>query len=231
MMDLLSRSLSSGSLPETAREGEKFLVRSDGNKIARGVVSYTTGIFLRGEADVRERERLDRFEAMVVPHLDAAYSLARWLTRNDADADDVVQEAFLRAFRFFDDLRASDCRPWLLTIVRNTCYTWMRRNRPHELVADGDDAASSVEDGAPSAEARLVREADAARLERAIERLRPEYREVLILREYEGLSYKEIASVTGASLGTVMSRLSRARQRLYESLTRGPGKEVHRELH
>ena len=180
---------------------------------------------------MRERERLDRFETMVLPHLGAAYSLARWLTRNDDDADDVVQEAFLRAFRFFDDLRASDCRPWLLTIVRNTCYTWMRRNRPHELVADGDEAVGLVEDGAPSPEAQLVREADAARLSRAIERLRPEYREVLILREYEGLSYKEIAAVTGASLGTVMSRLSRARQRLYESLTRGPGKEVHRELH
>ena len=179
---------------------------------------------------MRDGERLDRFEAMVMPHLDAAYSLARWLTRNADDADDVVQEAFLRAFRFFDDLRASDCRPWLLTIVRNTCYSWLRRNRAHELVADGDDAIYAVADAGPSPEALLVREADAARLERAIERLRPEYREVLILREYEGLSYKEIAEVTGVSLGTVMSRLSRARQRLYDSHTRGPGKEVHREL-
>jgi RNA polymerase sigma-70 factor (ECF subfamily) len=179
---------------------------------------------------VEERERVDRFEAAVLPHLDAAYGLARWLTRNDADAEDVVQEAFLRAFRFFDDLRASDCRPWLLTIVRNTCYSWLRRNRPHELVDAGDDLAHAVEDSAPSPEARLVREDDAVRLKRSIERLRPEYREVLMLREYEGLSYKEIAEVTGVSLGTVMSRLSRARQRLYEMLVRTGNREVHRGL-
>jgi RNA polymerase sigma-70 factor, ECF subfamily len=179
---------------------------------------------------VQDRERLERFEAMVLPHLDAAYTLARWLTRNEDDAADVAQEAYLRAFRFFDDLRGDNCRAWLLTIVRNTCYSWLRRNRPHELVADGDEAVYAVEDGAPSPEARLVREADAERLHRSIERLRPEYREVLLLREYEGLSYKEIAEVAGISLGTVMSRLSRARKRLYEALTRGSTREVHREL-
>lgn len=181
------------------------------------------------QSGVQDRERHERFEEAVLPHLNAAYSLARWLTRNENDAEDVVQEAYLRAFRFYDDLRGSDCRPWLLTIVRNTCYSWLRRNRPNELV-DDEEKIYAVEDGAPSPEARLVREADASRLRRSIERLRPEYREVLLLREYEGLSYKEIAEVTGVSLGTVMSRLSRARQRLYESLTRGPGKEVHREL-
>src|SRR5215471_7460066 len=109
---------------------------------------------------------------MVMPYLDAAYTLARWLTRNPADADDVVQEAFLKAYRSFDALRSSDSRPWLLAIVRNTGYTWLRRNRPTELVDEGDDAAGTVEDGAPSPEARLLREADVERLERAISQLR-----------------------------------------------------------
>ena len=179
---------------------------------------------------MHERERLERFETAVLPHLDAAYSLARWLTRSDDDAQDVVQESVLRAFRFFDDLRGNDCRPWLLTIVRNTCYSWLRRNRSHERLVAADDAVYDVVDEAPSPEARLLREADATRLRQSIELLRAEYREVLILREYEGLSYKEIAEVTGISLGTVMSRLSRARQRLYETLVRKAGKEVHGEL-
>ena len=178
---------------------------------------------------MHERERLERFETTVLPHLGAAYSLARWLTRSDEDAEDVVQESVLRAFRFFDDLRG-DCRPWLLMIVRNTCYSWLRRNRSHERLVAADDAVYDVVDGAPSPEARLLREADATWLRQSIERLRAEYREVLVLREYEGLSYKEIAEVTGVSLGTVMSRLSRARQRLYEALVRSAGKEVHGEL-
>lgn len=172
-----------------------------------------------------------RFEAATLPHLDAAYRLARWIVRDDADAEDVVQEAYLRAFRFFDDVRG-DVRPWLLTIVRNTCYSWLERDRKLAAAADPDFEVAEIEDRGPSPEARLVREDDAARLHEAIGRLRPEYREVVTLREFEGLSYKEIAEVTGASLGTVMSRLSRARQRLYDALVRKPGLgEVRRGLH
>lgn len=163
-----------------------------------------------------------------MPHLDAAFRLARWLVRNDADAEDVVQESYLRAYRFYDHLRGETVRPWLLTIVRNTCYTWLKRQRRYDVYeADGVDV-SDVEDEDLTPEARMVRDDDAARLHFAIERLKPEFREVLTLREFEGLSYKEIAEVTGASLGTVMSRLSRARQRLYETLVENDRTEVHR---
>jgi RNA polymerase sigma-70 factor (ECF subfamily) len=155
----------------------------------------------------------------VLPLLPSAYNLARWLTRNDHDADDVVQEAFLRAYRFFPSFRGADPRPWVLAIVRNTCWTWLRKNRSPEAVSDLDGTNEPVETAA-SAEEDLVRRADGARLSRALEELPAEFREVLVLRELEELSYREIAEVAGIPVGTVMSRLARARRRLQVALGR-----------
>ena len=164
-----------------------------------------------------EQSKLAYFEQTVLSNLDAAYNLARWLTRDDRDAEDVVQEACLRAFRFFDSFHGGDSRAWLLTIVRHTCYTWLRKNRAHELVAF-DEELDSVETGL-GPEEMLLQNADHQLLRKAVEELPIEFREVIILRELEGLSYKEIASITGVPLGTVMSRLARARKRLQHGLT------------
>ena len=152
----------------------------------------------------------------MLPHLNAAYNLARWLTRNDHDAEDVVQEAYLRALRFFGGIRGEDARPWLLAIVRNTCYDWMRRNRPQEMTDSFDEEIHTVIDESETPDARLIREADAAMVRRALESLPMAWREVIILREFEGLSYKEIAQVADIRIGTVMSRLARGRARLQQ---------------
>jgi RNA polymerase sigma-70 factor (ECF subfamily) len=178
-----------------------------------------------------------RFEALAVPHLDAAYNLARWLTRNDQDAADVAQDAYLRALRYFDSFSGADtgaARVWLLAIVRNTCFSWMQKNRRPELTSIDEefltgtvDAGESSLYGVQSAadarsnepEARLLAAADAQMLDRAIEALPLPFREVIIMRELEDLSYKEIAGITGVALGTVMSRLSRGRQLLRSALS------------
>ena len=154
------------------------------------------------------------FEEAVMPHLDAAYNLARWLTRNEDDAQDMVQEAYLRALRFFGGFHGTDARPWLLTIVRNTCYTWLKRSRSAEFSGDFDEAVLTKESDAPDPEVSHVLKVQAQLINEAIERLPIEFREVVILRELEELSYKEIAAITGIPIGTVMSRLSRARKRL-----------------
>jgi RNA polymerase sigma factor (sigma-70 family) len=163
---------------------------------------------------LQDPNQLARFEQAVLPHLDAAYNLARWLTRNDHDAEDVVQEACLRAFKFFGGFHGGDGRAWLLTIVRNTCYSWMQQNRKRELAADLEEELQYVESHAPGPEAALLRNADNQLLRRALEELPVEFREVVILRELEGLSYKEIADIADLPIGTVMSRLARARKRL-----------------
>ena len=149
--------------------------------------------------------------------MDAAYNLARWLTRNDQDARDVAQEAMLRAFRFFDGLRG-EAKPWLLTLVRNSCMTWLKANRPAEL-AVMDPAAPELQlvDG-DSPETLALRALDRRMLNEALAALPAHFREALILRELEDLAYKDIARITGAPIGTVMSRLSRARRLLAESL-------------
>jgi RNA polymerase sigma-70 factor (ECF subfamily) len=159
-----------------------------------------------------------RFEQAVLPYLDAAYNLARWLTRDDHDAEDVVQEAFLRAFKFFDGRGDRDRRAWLLAIVRNTCYTWLKQNRPREASVSFDEHLHGAA-GEWSDPLRLLEQRTAGeRVRAALEELPVEYREVLVLRELEGMSYKEVAKVAGLPLGTVMSRLSRARQRLQQAL-------------
>ena len=159
------------------------------------------------------------FEETLLPHLDAAYNLARWLMRNDADAQDVVQEAYLRALRFFDQFYGANPRAWLLTIVRNTCYTSLRKNRTSEFSCCFDEAARDWESDEPDPETLQVMKVEKQLVVDAIEALPIEFREVMILREFEELSYKEIASVTRVPIGTVMSRLARARKRLLVSLS------------
>jgi RNA polymerase sigma-70 factor (ECF subfamily) len=175
---------------------------------------------------VPETARRERFEQTVLPHLDAAYNLARWLTRNDQDAQDVAQEACLRAFRFFDGYQGGNMRAWLLTIVRNTCYTWLHQNRaPGSLEVFDEEIHSAEISSSPNPEVQALASADKETLRRALEELPDVFREALVLRELEGMSYKEIADVTSVSLGTVMSRLARARTRLRESLSVSLGKE------
>ena len=175
---------------------------------------------------MKEQDKLKRFEKAVLPHLNAAYNLARWLTRSDHDAEDVAQEAYLRAFRFFDDFRGGDSRSWLLTIVRNTCYTWLKQNREHELTTVFEEEIHSVDSDSPNPETMLLQSVDNQLLRQALEELPVEFREVLILHELEGLSYKEIAVIADIPMGTVMSRLARARKRLEQSLGNRMRKEV-----
>jgi len=161
----------------------------------------------------------DIFEQVVLPHLDAAYNLARWLTRNEPDAQDAVQEAYLRAFRHFSDFRGGDARAWLLKIVRNTCYSWLRVNRPLQDAAEFDENLLAPDVRSPNPEEAVLQNASGTLVRKALEKLPPNFREVLILRELEGMSYREIAAITGMPAGTVMSSLSRARDRLRQVLT------------
>jgi RNA polymerase sigma factor (sigma-70 family) len=170
-------------------------------------------------------ERLARFEQAILPHLGAAYNLARWLTRNADDADDVVQEAYLRAYQFFDGFHGGDGRAWLLRIVRNTCYTWLDKNRPRQPTTTFDEAKHSAGVAEPGPEAPLMASEDRDLLRQTLAELPEEFREAIVLRELEGMSYKEIAAVTGAPIGTVMSRLARARERLQEGLARRRSEE------
>ncbi|RDS85536.1 sigma-70 family RNA polymerase sigma factor [Dyella psychrodurans] len=160
------------------------------------------------------------FEAQVLPYLDAAYNLARWLARDDADAQDVVQEAMLRAFRYFDSFRGGDARVWLLAIVRNTFYSLRMKVPPDGMQETFDDDAHAVVDEQPTPEARMLIALDVGALQKALENLPHPLRETIVLRELEECSYKEIASITGQKIGTVMSRLARARERLRAELTR-----------
>ena len=165
-----------------------------------------------------------RFEQLVLPHLDSAANLARWLLHNRADSDDVVQEAMLRAYRFFDRFRGGNARAWLLQIVRNTCYTWLEKNRPSELMTEFDEEVHQRPAASPET---LATQADERQqLMVALESLSRCSREVLVLRELEGCSYKEIGEITGIPIGTVMSTLSRARARLQRTLTGAAAKEV-----
>lgn len=161
---------------------------------------------------------LERFNACVLPHLDAAYNLARYLVRDPHDAEDAVQEAFLRAIRHFGGFRGADGRAWLLTIVRNTCFTQLGRRRPAGDRIEFDEKIHSPEAEAPEPEAALANALAAESVRAGLDRLAVEFREVLVLRELEGLSYKEIAQVAGVPIGTVMSRLARGRKQLLQAL-------------
>lgn len=161
-----------------------------------------------------------RFEEIVLPHLDAAYNLARWLTRNDHDANDIVQEAYLRAYRSFDGFHGDSARAWLLAIVRNTYYTWLSKNRDQQLNETFDEEVhcEAAQRRTTNPELLLSQAEDTQALNRALEKLAPEYREILVLRELEEFAYKQIARVLDIPLGTVMSRLARARKLLWASL-------------
>jgi RNA polymerase sigma-70 factor (ECF subfamily) len=167
---------------------------------------------------------LRRFEQAVLPHLGAAYNLARWLTGNDHDAEDVVQESYMRALRFFGSFRGGDGRAWLLTVVRNTCWNWLKRARAREHPAF-DEATYSSHCEALDPGRLVERRDEGEEVRAAVDGLPPEFREVIVLREIEGMSYKEIATVAGIPIGTVMSRLTRARRRLQETLGREQGEE------
>lgn len=171
-----------------------------------------------------------RFEEIVLPHLDAAHNLARWLVRNPQDAEDVVQEAFLRAFRFFGGYQGGDVRCWLLKIVRNTGYTWLAKNRSAEMAEEFNEEVHRP-DSRPNPEAAVLQTASSQMLHDALEELPLQFREAIVLRELEGLSYKEIAEVMEIPIGTVMSSLARGRARLKDTLLRARGKEPVRGLH
>jgi RNA polymerase sigma-70 factor (ECF subfamily) len=168
-------------------------------------------------------EERARFEELVLPHIDSAYNLARWLVRNDA-AQDLAQEAMLRAYRFFGGFRGGDPRAWLLRIVRNTCYTWLESTRGAQDAAEFDEQIHGVAELTP--ESIAIAGADRERLARALDGLPAKSKEVLVLRELEGCSYKEIAEITGMPIGTVMSSLSRARRRLEQALGAAARKEA-----
>ena len=153
-----------------------------------------------------------------MPHLDAAYNLARWLTGNEHDARDVVQDACLRAYKFFGGFRGGNSRSWLLAIVRNVCYTWLQQNRNRHLTMPYEEEIHSVEDDSANPGLLLMQSSSREHIQQAIEKLPAEFREIVVLREVEGLAYKEIADVANIPIGTVMSRLARARKQLQKSL-------------
>jgi RNA polymerase sigma-70 factor (ECF subfamily) len=175
-----------------------------------------------------EPEERERFEQLVLPNVDAAFNLARWLLRGRADAEDVAQEALLRACRFFRGFHGGDARAWLLQIVRNTCYTWLEKNRPMELSTEFDEEIHLQACATP--ENLAIAGDERERLILALETLPPRFREVLVLRELEGCSYKEIAAITSLPIGTVMSSLSRARRQLHSALANPTQKGAVREV-
>jgi RNA polymerase sigma-70 factor (ECF subfamily) len=162
---------------------------------------------------------LELFEAVVLPHLDDAYTLARYLLRDEHDAQDVVQEAVLRALRHFEGYREGNGRAWLLTIVRNCCYSWQRKHRRDRAVVEYTDEEHGLEEREDSGpEAAVMAESDRWSIDQALASLPTEFREVIVLREIQGMSYKEIVAVSGVPVGTVMSRLARARKRMRDLL-------------
>ena len=170
-----------------------------------------------------------RFARVVLPHLPDAYALARWLTGNRVDAEDVVQDACLRAFRGIAGFREGNARAWVLTIVRHTAYTWLGKNRPKTLVLTDDvEGVEGAEVAyAAEVETEMIAQADASRLEAAIQKLPPPFRETLVLRDLQGLDYRQIAKVTGVPMGTVMSRLARARERLMKMVAKDENDANH----
>ncbi len=188
---------------------------------------------------MRKRSNLDEFERLFLPHMDAAYNLARWITVNDQDAEDVVQEAYLRAFKAFATYSDDNRLGWILTIVRNTGYSWLNKHSSaKQNVIAFDEAIHSLEDtsvggarvGHPAPDAIAAGDSDYERVHAALEKLPLVFREVIVLREFEGLSYKEIADIVAVPLGTVMSRLARGRAHLRQWLVTTTDEETQREL-
>ncbi len=165
------------------------------------------------------------FDRIFIPHMDAAYNLARWLVRDDHDAQDVVQEAYLRAFKYAAGFRSGDPRAWILAIVRNVAFTWLTRNRGADPPAEFDEQVHSGTVEETGLETDSVRKADGAMIRAALTDLPVEFREVIVMRDIEGLSYKEIAHAADVPIGTVMSRLARARRKFADSLRERIAKE------
>ena len=182
-------------------------------------------VLKKSEPDHAERAELASFEETMLPHLDAAHNLARWLLRNEQDAQDVVQEAYLRAFKSFGGFHGSNGRAWLLTIVRNTSYTLLKKNRAVDLTTTFDEEIHATHHDSTSPAAVLEHAEDAELIGKAMDELPAEFREILTLRHQEGLSYKEIGEIGKIPAGTVMSRLARARAKLREYLAAQIGKE------
>jgi RNA polymerase sigma-70 factor (ECF subfamily) len=177
------------------------------------------------EQGAAQKQELASFEALMLPHLDAAQNLAKWLLRNEQDAQDVVQEAYLRALKSFGGFHGSNGRAWLLTIVRNTSYTLMKKNRAVDLTTTFDEEKHATDHESVNPSALLEQIEDAELVREAMGHLPAEFREILVLRHLEGLSYKEIADIAQIPPGTVMSRLARARGKLKECLAARIGKE------
>ena len=171
---------------------------------------------------MQEADERARFEEAFLPHLAAAHNLAHWLTRDEQDAQDMVQEAFLRAWRSFGGFHGVDGRTWLLAIVRNACYSWLEKKRTRGPATAFDERLHGVAAGDRNPQSLLERKEEGQTVREAVDELPIELREVVVLRELEGLSYKEIAAVAEIPLGTVMSRLARARERLHQRLTSQP---------
>lgn len=170
------------------------------------------------------------FDQVVMPHLDAAYNLAHWLVRNTHDAEDIVQESYLRALKFFGGYQGGDSRAWVLKIVRNTSYSFLEKNRPTGLAEEFDEKIHTADTERPDAETALLRSSDSRMLRKALAELPVTFREVLVLRELEDMSYKEIAEVMDAPIGTVMSGLARGRAQLREQLLRMRKEEEQRDV-
>jgi RNA polymerase sigma-70 factor (ECF subfamily) len=162
------------------------------------------------------QKRLALFEELILPHLDAAYNLARWLTRNEQDVPDIVQEAYLRAFGYFDSYRGGDGKAWLLAVVRNTCRTWQHRQSKQSASVPFDEFVHTGEDAGPDYEREIASQEKMGLLRTCLESLPVEFRAVVVMRELEEMSYQEIAEAMGLAIGTIMSRLSRARKRLMD---------------
>jgi RNA polymerase sigma factor (sigma-70 family) len=194
----------------------KLFLGGMGNKTVGKAVLFDGG--LRGEETRLQEHEQRRFEQALLPHLDAAYNLARWLTRDEHEAQDLVQEAYLRALKSFGRFHGTDGRGWLLTIVRHSCYDWLRRVHTRGPATVFDEEIHGGNGGAPTPEALALQKEDRQAVHEALEALPVEFREVIVLRELEGLSYKEIAAIVDISMGTVMSRLARARAQLGRKL-------------
>jgi len=177
------------------------------------------------EQDAAQERELASFEETMLPHMDAAHNLAKWLLRNEEDARDVVQEAYLRAFKSFGGFYGSNGRAWLLTIVRNTSYTLLKKNRAVDLTTTFDEEIHASGHESVSPATLLERSEDADLVREAMDKLPVDFREILVLRHLEGLSYNEIADIAQIPPGTVMSRLARARGKLKECLAARIGKE------
>jgi RNA polymerase sigma factor (sigma-70 family) len=199
-----------------------------GGRIARRSVriNWKLGEYSEGDQghvdrqpELTSQEKLCGFEEKISPHLHSAYNLAKWLTHSHEDAEDVVQEAFLRAFSAFESFRGEEGKPWVLAIVRNTAMTWLKRNRNAGVTVGLEETFEDPIERSPDPEESLLISCDRDQVRQALEQLPSDFREAVILREMEGLSYKEISSTIGVPLGTVMSRLSRGRDWLSRILS------------